>query len=275
MDIHKPKPIHNWREFLTEVATIVLGVGIALAAEQGVEWLHWRGQVTLAREQIAGEMAHNLGSAINRVRSSPCVEQRLDALAAILDAAAKSGNLPPVGDIGLPMQRPFLSEVWESVVASQTATHFPSRELQTLGGIYTRIHWNDQAAQKELDEWKDLYGIVGPGRRFDPASAAMLRQALSQARGSNRIMTNYSSVIIRGSSQLTLPFSAQDRAFMVLARGMKMTGNRRALDTPVGTSICDPIGPVPATYGQGPISAMPSFVDEVVKAIPDYSQGAK
>jgi len=36
MEIHKPKPIHNWREFLKEVGIIVLGVGIALAAEQAV-----------------------------------------------------------------------------------------------------------------------------------------------------------------------------------------------------------------------------------------------
>ena len=33
MDIHKPKPVHNWRELLTEIGTIVIGVLIALAAE--------------------------------------------------------------------------------------------------------------------------------------------------------------------------------------------------------------------------------------------------
>jgi dihydropteroate synthase len=38
MDIHKPKPIHNWRDFLKEVGTIVLGVSIALA-QQGVDIL--------------------------------------------------------------------------------------------------------------------------------------------------------------------------------------------------------------------------------------------
>ena len=36
MDIHKPKPIRNWREFLKEVGIIVLGVSIALAGEQAV-----------------------------------------------------------------------------------------------------------------------------------------------------------------------------------------------------------------------------------------------
>lgn len=37
MDIHKPKPIHNWREFLSEIGVIVLGVLIALGAEQSIE----------------------------------------------------------------------------------------------------------------------------------------------------------------------------------------------------------------------------------------------
>ena len=44
MDIHKPKPWHGWREFLKEYAIIVVGVLTALAAEQVVDWLHWRQQ---------------------------------------------------------------------------------------------------------------------------------------------------------------------------------------------------------------------------------------
>ena len=37
MDVHKPKPIRNWREFLKEYAIIVIGVLTALAAEQAAE----------------------------------------------------------------------------------------------------------------------------------------------------------------------------------------------------------------------------------------------
>src|SRR3954464_2108182 len=45
VEFHKPKPVHNWREFLAEIGVVVIGVCIALAAEQTVEWLHWRTQV--------------------------------------------------------------------------------------------------------------------------------------------------------------------------------------------------------------------------------------
>src|ERR1700760_641614 len=102
MDIHKPKPIRNWREFLKEYAIIVIGVLTALAAEQAVEWVHWRAQVTEAREVVATELASNLVVAVTRLRSGSCTERRLDELALILDAGAKNGSLPPVGDMGRP-----------------------------------------------------------------------------------------------------------------------------------------------------------------------------
>src|SRR5689334_9592983 len=66
VEFHKPKPVHNWREFLSEVGVVVLGVCIALAAEQAVEWWRWRDQVAQARGVIATEMAQNVAGAIFR-----------------------------------------------------------------------------------------------------------------------------------------------------------------------------------------------------------------
>src|SRR5215469_3371884 len=125
MHPHKPKPVHSWRELLTEIGVVVIGVSIALAAEQTVDSLHWRTQVAEAREALAAEMALNVRNAIWRMRTAKCVERRLDELAVILDAAAKTGSLPPVGDIAMPQRSYYPAGTWDSVVASQTATHFP------------------------------------------------------------------------------------------------------------------------------------------------------
>ena len=45
MEIHRPKAVHSWRELLKEIGIIVIGVVIALGAEQAVESLHWMRQV--------------------------------------------------------------------------------------------------------------------------------------------------------------------------------------------------------------------------------------
>jgi hypothetical protein len=41
MHFHMPKPIHGWRQFFGEVGIIVVGVLIALSAEQIVEERTW------------------------------------------------------------------------------------------------------------------------------------------------------------------------------------------------------------------------------------------
>ena len=61
MEIHKPKPVHSWRELLTEIGVVVIGVAIALAAEQAVEWLHWQHRVADARAAILIEVRDDNG----------------------------------------------------------------------------------------------------------------------------------------------------------------------------------------------------------------------
>src|SRR5262249_11765398 len=117
MEIHKPKHIHSWRELLTEIGVVVIGVGIALAGEQTVEWLHWRAQVAEARDVIATEFSRSVVNSVAGLRSRDCTEKRLDELAGILDLASAKGSLPPIGEFGSPPRRLWASGAWNSVVA--------------------------------------------------------------------------------------------------------------------------------------------------------------
>ena len=60
MHIHKPKATHGLREFLSEISVIVVGVLIALALEQGVEWLHRRHIVAEAETRVRQFLAPRL-----------------------------------------------------------------------------------------------------------------------------------------------------------------------------------------------------------------------
>src|SRR5665213_1394045 len=74
MDIHKPKPWHNLREFLKEYLIIVVGVLTALGAEQGVEWLHWRHLAAETEADLAAGLKVDLGNAVQWIAASPCNE---------------------------------------------------------------------------------------------------------------------------------------------------------------------------------------------------------
>jgi hypothetical protein len=274
MDIRKPKPIHNWREFLKEVGTIVLGVSIALAAEQGVEYVHWRNQVRQAREVIATEMAQNIGSAIVAWRATICTERRLDELAQILDKAAETGRLPPLGDIGRPPRRTWRTGAWDTVVASQTATHFPRQQLADLAGIYSFVRL--AADTSDFEAWIKLYTMVGPGRRLAPSSETELRQALTQARAMSRGLANVGSILIDRVQAINLPFNKQDLAVVAALRfAAQNSEDPRLSVAPAnllrgGFGICQPIGAVPAHYGQSMSNLAPVLTDERMKTLPRF-----
>ncbi|URD60378.1 hypothetical protein M8312_11380 [Sphingomonas sp. KRR8] len=59
MKLSIPKPIHGWREFAGEVGIIVLGVLIALGAQQPVEWGNHLSQVDEMSARLRRESLEN------------------------------------------------------------------------------------------------------------------------------------------------------------------------------------------------------------------------
>jgi hypothetical protein len=268
MDIRKPKLIHNWREFFKEVGTIVLGVSIALAAEQGVEYFHWRSEVAQARAAIAREMMSNVNNAIGRLRTKDCTERRLDQLAVILDSASRTGNLPPVGAIGAPPRRRWISGAWDSVMASQVATHFPRHQLFALGRLYSYVVAANDRGTEENDVWSNLNAMVGPGRRLDPVSEAELRKTLGLARAYNRNFAISAMVILRDQKNLNLPYSEDDLKAIAAARREPLSRTQITFTymNPLGLS-CQPIGAVPDHYGQTSVPDIPGIVEEGMRQL--------
>src|SRR5947199_153143 len=62
MHFHLPKPLHGWRALAGEVGIIVVGVLIALSAEQAVESWNWRSQAAEARSALRADVAMDLAS---------------------------------------------------------------------------------------------------------------------------------------------------------------------------------------------------------------------
>ncbi len=181
MDIHKPKPWHGWREFLKEFVTIVLGVSVALAAEQGVEWLHNNQRAEQARDGIRTEIAAGVGRMAARDKFESCVSRRLDeAEGLIADAAA--GKLPsdPIW-IG----RPFLYVIedyqYKTATQSGAADLLPNQEQATYSRIYNAFSQYSQAEQDEQAAWGDLR-VLEKHPAPSPVLEWQLRSALQKAR---------------------------------------------------------------------------------------------
>ena len=118
LDIHKPKPVHNWREFLGEIGIIVVGVLIALAAEQTVETLHHRTQVAELSDGLDQELAYNLTVLKDTVELRPCLDQRLVEIARWSVSASSGRPIQQIGEFGRLPGQIFHTAIWRAASGS-------------------------------------------------------------------------------------------------------------------------------------------------------------
>jgi hypothetical protein len=185
MDIHKPKPVHGWREFLKEVGIIVLGILIALVLEQAVSWAHDRSVGREARASIRGEIAHNLRTVAMRDSIEPCIQRRLREVDRYLDQAQMAGTTSRISWIGAPLS--FLAS-HTKFQAAQSAGRFvfiDEGEQDQIAMIYSDLQDADEAGVREWYAWAELRSLATTHARLTQADLSRLRGALQEARGAD------------------------------------------------------------------------------------------
>ena len=141
MHFHLPKPLHGWRAFVGEVGIIVVGVLIALSAEQVVERWHWRGEVRETDRRMRDDMGYNLATAAERFAIDPCLRPRLGELR---DELLKNDPMWPgsrarfANDLyksGFPSvyrtpNRPWMQASWLTALNGEVLGHFKPDRVQ-------------------------------------------------------------------------------------------------------------------------------------------------
>ena len=169
MHFHLPKPLHGWREFAGEVGIIVIGVLIALGAEQILEDWRWHEKLAAVQKSIDFELNAQLDYAQEVMRFSRCGPKYVDVLeAAILrHDAATIGKLhdtqPPFS------ARPWRSTAWQSAMSTQVADHMDADELAQYALIFTSFEDVRTLQASMLGNFAEATTgrLGGPG---DPAS---------------------------------------------------------------------------------------------------------
>ena len=136
MDIHLPKPFHNWREFLKEYGIIVLGVLTALGLEQAIEDYHARSELAETRSMIELDLKQAIGSESMVERSTECQERQFAAL----DAAVSKGDLARakrlMGMSHIFSALPVSDAVWTTALASGVTYGLAPEERASYNGAY-------------------------------------------------------------------------------------------------------------------------------------------
>jgi hypothetical protein len=149
MHLHLPKPRHGWREFAGEVGIIVIGVLIALGAEQLVQWVHGREDVAQLRAALKGELADDRARWEYMSAADRCTLRRLDALnnwVATAPSGARVADAYPILSLNLH------SSSWDIAKTSAATAQIPLDERLTYASLYAALeNWREVLRNEVLN----------------------------------------------------------------------------------------------------------------------------
>ena len=181
MHFHLPKPLHGWRALVGEIGIIVVGVLIALSAEQFVEFLHDRAQVRHGEEDLTDNFRRFVTYTTELDAYAPCVTARSAELRQLIDRSSGEHRLPNVGPIPQVEARPWQIDTYDAMVASQAITHVAHGQAI----LYSRIAMSAidiyDDAKVEWSDWGILASLTGPSRPYGDAEEAQDRIVLARA----------------------------------------------------------------------------------------------
>jgi hypothetical protein len=175
LDIHPPHhPTHGWRDFFVHIATIVVGLLIAIGLEQTVEYIHHRHEAEHAREMLEREIESNDQAQQREQYVLAMHEDYLFNDLAVLSRLRRHALLPEDKISLFHPNAPFANSAWQTVQQSGALAFLPYDEIQRYSDLYS--------TQAELDKTLDgsgtelqiantmFYQTVAD--RFDPQKAA-------------------------------------------------------------------------------------------------------
>jgi hypothetical protein len=144
LDVHAPhEAVHTWKGFFIHIATIVIGLLIAIGLEQTVEVLHHRHQVAEAREALRLELDQNRRAYADRIsefhRQTAALLNNIIVLRYIQQHAdARQEGLPGIL-VWHAVRGDFTESAWKTAQQSNVAALMPQDEVRRYTLTYDRI----------------------------------------------------------------------------------------------------------------------------------------
>jgi hypothetical protein len=182
IDVHPPhEPIHGWRDFFLHLATITIGLLIALSLEGLVEWQHHRHLVHEAEASLYTEIKSNesrLASVLDDVRKQ---QATLKQDVVILDQLIKDPKSNTHQQMSIAFRIVGFDNVsWKTAQNTGALAYMPYDRAQEYAGIYSLQDELDVAQKQGARDTILSVGSFLNADVTDPAAATAQNERRKQ-----------------------------------------------------------------------------------------------
>ena len=209
MKIDLLKPMNGWRVFIGEVGIIVVGVMLALAAQEIAQILHWRREVAEARASLNAQLSESMFSSEERIKDSACYMRQLDRLDELIEI-----NRPPqIYDTKIGALRLWSTSAWDAAVASGAIAQMKPDERDQYANLFAFTAAMRDLNIKEFETSTGL-GTLMRHRKLTDVSRDRLAQEISRQKGLNSILALGARQWLEAAKGLDIRMIEEDRQIL-------------------------------------------------------------
>ena len=191
LDVHAPhESIHTWKSFFIHIATIVVGLLIAVALEQTVEALHRHHQSRVTRAAIDSELRENLRSSKeNRQRLVEQQNQLQQDLQALESTAPDAETIPALKYKW--ESDKIQNAAWTGAKINGSLALIPSADIAPASYFYETEDATDPIAYSYFTDMDSASALLDHARstgRLAPEVRQQLLSVTTSALGRNRTL---------------------------------------------------------------------------------------
>ena len=174
------EPPNGWRGFLADVAVVLIGVVLALVAQEFAQSLQWQANVAAQRGALRAMAQDNLKVIAFRRFQEPCTERRLAEILTVFRLHHDNQPIRLPGPVGLPYKWGSDRSAWTIALSDASLSHMPLAERRRFGNAVDVYDNVDALMKQEYAVWLRLQPLDHP-ELLESEDWALLRQAFGEA----------------------------------------------------------------------------------------------
>jgi hypothetical protein len=161
LDVHPPtEPVRGWRDFFIHLATITIGLLIALSLERCVEWQHHRHLAHQTKVSLGNEIRGNAKEVQGALEDVQKMLDQLKGDVAVLNTILANPKKPNREDINFNYKVRWFNDVrWRTAQTTSALSYLPYDEALEFSNIYDQ---QDDIDLSEHQAIRDVVVAVGP-----------------------------------------------------------------------------------------------------------------